>query len=125
MADRMIEDLIVLAKMNKLLEHGAGEAGVRSRSGRPYRVIRFVFGGPETHGTLGAKAEEVLDEVLAGVGLLGHLDLAVLSGLLGVWVSKPRRPDQLPLLRAGVHAGRARAWPAGRRGAPAAPAAVE
>jgi NTE family protein len=44
MADRMIENLIVLAKMNKLL--AAGGAGVTSRSGRPYQVIPFVFGGP-------------------------------------------------------------------------------
>lgn len=74
MADRMIEDLIVLAKMNKLL--AAGGAGVTSRSGRPYQVIPFVFGGPQTPGTVGAKAEEVLDEVLAGVRRVRHLDLA-------------------------------------------------
>jgi NTE family protein len=81
MADRMIEDLIVLAKLNKLL--AAGSAGARSRSGRPYQVIPFVFGGPDAQGTLGAKAEEVLGEVLRGAGRLRHLDLALLSGLLG------------------------------------------
>jgi NTE family protein len=81
MADRMIEDLIVLAKLNKLL--ASGGAGARSRSGRPYQVIPFVFGGPDTLGTLGATAEEVLGEVLRGAGKLRHLDLALLSGLLG------------------------------------------
>jgi diadenosine tetraphosphatase ApaH/serine/threonine PP2A family protein phosphatase len=81
MADRMIEDLIVLAKLNKLLASGGG--GARSRSGRPYQVIPFVFGSPDTLGTLGATAEQVLGEVLRGAGKLRHLDLTLLAGLLG------------------------------------------
>jgi NTE family protein len=123
MADRMIEDLIVLAKLNKLL--ASGSAGARSRSraavpGDPVRVRRSRHPGDAgRHGRRGPRGGAARRRQAAPPGP-GPAERPARRR-----ARQPRRPAQLPVLRAGVHGRRHPARPPRRRGAPAPPAAVE
>jgi NTE family protein len=80
MGDRMIEDLNSLTRTNVLL--AAGGAGAMSRSGRVYRIVPFLFGGPPVSEDIGAVAEQALAECLEGVRALRNLDLSLVRLLL-------------------------------------------
>ena len=96
MSDRMIEDLITLAHLNATIK--AASDRPLSRAGRKLEVIEFVFGGPDVPGTLGAKATEALDRILAGLGRLRRLDLALLGVLLSGGPTSNSRGDLMSYL---------------------------
>lgn len=87
LADRMIEDLRGLSKLNQLAQ---ADTGAKSTAGRPYRVIEHLFAGPAPGRVdeLGRIANEMLATDFAWVRALGHLDLRLLSMFIGPTVSR-------------------------------------
>ncbi|MER7398582.1 patatin-like phospholipase family protein [Streptomyces sp. NPDC000151] len=82
MADRMIEDVRTLGKMDELIK---SSKPVKSPRGRDYEVIDYLFGGPAPgqYGQLGERAAYVLDTYFRGIRRLQNLDLSFLATLLG------------------------------------------
>src|SRR3712207_6576122 len=62
LADRMVEDLRTLTRVNDLVAGGG-----RSVSGRPRSVVPYLFAGPPERGTLSRLAAEVYQERFTGV----------------------------------------------------------
>ena len=95
LADRMVEDLRTLTRVNDLVAGGG-----RSSSGRPRSVVPYLFAGPPERGTLSRLAAEVYQERFTGIrGALRSVwepDLPLLAQLLGG--DGPRRGDVLSYL---------------------------
>jgi NTE family protein len=86
MTDRMIEDLSTLNKINEFIGTATGDGGtVKSRTGREYKIIKSVFGGPEPGHVdeLGQLAGSVLTTSLTGARGLRSLDLRLARSMLG------------------------------------------
>lgn len=75
LADRMVEDIHTLGKVNKLVG--------RHRSERDYREIPYVFVGPASRHELGAHAAEMYGQRFGGVHALRELDFAAIHRLIG------------------------------------------
>lgn len=95
LGDRMIEDILDLERTNRLVRGGATNVPTSTKN-RVYHEIPYLFGGPATPGELGLVAAGAIAECLHGLGTLTHVDLALLSLVLG---SGPQsRPDLISYL---------------------------
>jgi len=80
LADRMVEDIRTLVKVNSLAN------GKKSPSNRQYRVIPYIFAGPSAGqvGQLGQVAATVLDTKFSDVlNAITHPDLWLFTRLIG------------------------------------------
>jgi NTE family protein len=95
LVDRMVEDLRNLARLNDLVGQGA-----QLTSGRPLKVVPWMFFGPAERGTVGALAAATMQRWFSGPAAtwraLRHPDLPVLGRLLGG--DGPRRGDLMSYL---------------------------
>ena len=80
MADRMVEDIRTLMKVNAL-----ANGGVSPRTGRQYKVVPYIFAGPAAGqvGQLGQVAATVLDNECSVLNAITHLDLWLFTRLIG------------------------------------------
>ncbi len=75
LVDRMVEDVRALARVNRLIDAGAGsDAG--------YRAVPYVFAGPSSNDTIPRLAEAALHS-LRGLEALRSPDIALLDRLIG------------------------------------------
>jgi NTE family protein len=79
LADRMVEDIRTLTKVNSLAN------GKMSPSGRQYRVIPYIFAGPTAGqvGQLGQVAATVLDNQSSVLNAISSPDLWLFTRLIG------------------------------------------
>lgn len=91
LADRMIEDLQGLMRTNRLAEDST-----KSPTGRRYRLVPFIFGGPPNIEDVGNLAGGALAQILQGFRGLLNFDLLFLNMLLSV--SPASRPDLISYL---------------------------
>src|SRR5215469_3574468 len=80
MADRMVEDIRTLMKVNALANGKASP-----RNGRQYRLIPYIFAGPTAGqvGQLGQVAATVLDNEGSVLNAITHFDLWLFTRLIG------------------------------------------
>jgi NTE family protein len=80
MADRMVEDIRTLMKVNALANGKASPS-----NGRQYRLIPYIFAGPSAGqvGQLGQVAATVLDNECSVLNAITHFDLWLFTRLIG------------------------------------------
>ena len=81
LADRLIEDVRDLARVNQLLGEGRDE--VRAADGWRYRRIPFILVAPSLPGEIDHLAEQIFDEHYEGREALRSVDVALLVRLIG------------------------------------------
>jgi NTE family protein len=77
LADRMVEDLLTLGKINELID----ESNETGKSG--YRVVPYMFVGPKTRPQLGEIAEQAYRERYGGLKWIRSLDFSLIHRLIG------------------------------------------
>jgi len=100
LVDPVIEDMRRLGSINAFYTGDAAGPGPRlyrtTRGKDPYRVIPYIFVGPQARGQIGRLATEVFRERYSGLGALRSPDLRLVNELLGG--NSPTHGELLSLL---------------------------